>query len=305
MSKTAWSPFRQYANKSRNNGICWQNWLALGLLSLLAGWAFFRMSSLPQYDWNWSLLGEFILHKNQAGKFEAGLLLDGLLTTLRVGFWTIVFATFVGIACGMLMAVKTILIRLSCQLYVNICRATPPLVLLFCVYFFAGNILPSTLFSDFICEMPLPFRKITSNVFSSPQEMDRMLAAILALGIYHGAYVSEIIRGGIESVPRGQWDAALALGFSRLQCMRLVILPQGARLIIAPLTGQYITIFKDSALASLISLPDLTFESLEIMAVSQMTFEIWISSGLIYLLIGGFCSLFGHWLENRYSYGTK
>lgn len=304
MSRPVWSPFRQYADKS-HKGFGWQNWLTLGILALLGAWLFTRAASLPQYDWNWALLGEFILRENQAGKLEAGLLLKGLFTTLRVGFWTIVFATLAGMACGLLMAAKTILIRLPCQLYVNVCRATPPLVLLFCVYFFAGNILPSGLFADFIRELPRPLGDIAGNVFSTPQEMDRMLAAILALGIYHAAYICEIIRGGMESVPGGQWDAALALGFSRLQCMRLVILPQGARLIIAPLTSQYITIFKDSALASLISLPDLTFESLEIMAVSQMTFEIWISTGLIYLMIGGCCALFGRWLENRYSFGVK
>ena len=130
-------------------------------------------------------------------------------------------------------------------------------------------------------------------------ETDRMLAAVMALGLYEGAYVAEIVRGSVESVPPGQWDAARALGFSRRQSLRLVILPQAARIAMPPLAGQTISAFKDSALASLISLPELTFQSLEVMAVSQMTFEIWISAGALYLLIGLACAALGRWLERR------
>ena len=99
-------------------------------------------------------------------------------------------------------------------------------------------------------------------------QLDRMVAAVLTLGVYEGAYVTEIVRGGIEGVPHGQWEASAALGFSRSQQLRLVIFPQAVRAILPPLVGQVITTFKDSALASLISLPDLTFQALEVMAIS-------------------------------------
>lgn len=135
--------------------------------------------------------------------------------------------------------------------------------------------------------------------FAPPGQMDRMLAAVMALGLYEGAYVAEIVRGSVESVAPGQWDAARALGFSRRQSLRLVILPQAARIALPPLAGQTISTFKDSALASLISLPELTFQSLEVMAVSQMTFEIWISAGALYLLVGLACAALGRLLERR------
>lgn len=75
--------------------------------------------------------------------------------------------------------------------------------------------------------------------------------------------------------------------------------PQAVRAILPPLVGQVITTFKDSALASLISLPDLTFQALEVMAISRMTFEVWISAGAIYLLLGVICARYGRWLETR------
>ena len=81
--------------------------------------------------------------------------------------------------------------------------------------------------------------------------------------------------------------------------VRLVIFQQAVRAILPPLVGQVITTFKDSALASLISLPDLTFQALEVMAISRMTFEVWISAGAIYLLLGVICARYGRWLETR------
>ena len=135
--------------------------------------------------------------------------------------------------------------------------------------------------------------------FAPEGQLDRMVAAVLTLGVYEGAYVTEIVRGGIEGVPHGQWEASAALGFSRSQQLRLVIFPQAVRAILPPLVGQVITTFKESALASLISLPDLTFQALEVMAISRMTFEVWISAGAIYLLLGVLCARYGRWLETR------
>ena len=149
--------------------------------------------------------------------------------------------------------------------------------------------------------MPQPVPDCVKYVFASPDQMDRMLSALIALGMYQGAYIAEIVRAGIESVPRGQWDAALALGFPHWRALVAVILPQAARLMIPPLTGQATTTIKDSALVAMISLPDLTFQSLEAMAVSQLTFEIWIVCALLYLLLGLACAFVGKKLEKRYA----
>lgn len=293
-----WSPFRCGSRRKRFG---WHDLLFFTILVLSICFFIYRASKLPEYSWNWHLLCEFIIKKNATGQWESGLLLKGLYATLRVGIWSIVFSLVLGGILGIISARKSFLTTFLCQIYVNLFRNTPPLVILFAVYFFAGNLLPTGPLEDAVRLLPEGWRDLAAAVFAGPGQMDRMIAAVLALGMYQSAYVAEILRGGIASVDRGQWDAAKALGFNRWQCVYLVILPQACRLIIPPLTGQTISSFKDSTLASLISIPDMTFQSLEIMAISGMTFEIWLTTGILYLLIGAWCGLAGSWLERRAS----
>lgn len=300
MAKTVeWSPLRAYAAKGRHNGAPWPDAVVLATLALVALWVWHSAAGLPQYDWQWSLLGEFIVSKNADGALKPGLLLTGLFTTLRISFWTIFFSLLLGGLIGLFSARKSFLASLPATLYINLFRNTPPLVILFAVYFLAGNMLPVAALEDVIRHLPNAVREFVATCMAPPGQVDRMLAAILALGSYQAAYVAEITRGAIEAVPGAQWDAAYALGFDKIQAMRLIILPQALRLLLPPLTGQFISTIKESALAALISLPDLTFQSLEIMAVSNMTFEIWITAAVIYLLLGMCLLLPGRWLELR------
>ena len=212
---------------------------------------------------------------------------------------TSALALLIGGVLGALSAGQRGVAALPIQLFVNSVRNIPPLVLLFLLYFFAGNLLPVSDMEQALRSMPPFVRDAVAWGFAPEGQLDRMVAAVLTLGVYEGAYVTEIVRGGIEGVPHGQWEASAALGFSRPQQLRLVIFPQAVRAILPPLVGQVITTFKDSALASLISLPDLTFQALEVMAISRMTFEVWISAGAIYLLLGVLCARYGRWLETR------
>lgn len=295
-----WSPFRAYSPSRRKGAAMpWQDMLALGLLAVIGWTVFSRAAKLPEYDWQWGLLAEFILVRAGDGQWAPGLLLKGLFTTLRVGCWSMLCALFIGVALGTAAAGRSLAAALPVHVFVNIVRNTPPLVLLFCVYFFAGNVLPVQQFEDVLRDLPAPVRELFACLFAGQGQLDRMLAAVIALGVYQGAYIAEIVRGSLESVPAAQWEAAAALGFSRQQTLRLVILPQAARLALPPLTGQTISTFKDSALASLISLPDLTFQSLEIMAISRMTFEIWLTTAAIYLLLGAGCAALGSHIEKK------
>lgn len=295
-----WSPFRAY-RKQKIKFLAWQDILFLTLIIFCIVFLYARISKLPGYDWNWDLLTQFIIHQNKSGNYQPGIMLQGLCTTLRIGIWTIIFSFISGGLLGILCAKTSFGITIFFQAYINIIRNTPPLVILFCVYFFAGNILPLNHLQDFIRDLPHFWQEFITIIFARPGQIDRMIAAILALSLYQGAYVAEIIRSGVESVPSNQWDAAAALGFSRWQTVWLIILPQATKIILPPLTGQAITTFKDSALASLISLPDLTFQSLEIMAVSNMTFEIWMTCAFLYFIIGIICSWAGKKLEKHYS----
>lgn len=294
-----WSPFRAYSHKHK--GIYWQDAFTLFLLGAGALWLYMSARELPAYAWHWQSLLNF-LYIATPDQIKPGLLLQGLITTLRVGIWTFLFSLLFGGALGLCAVRKPALLLAPYQALINILRNTPPLVILFCVYFFAGNILPVTPIEDALRAFPDFWQTIFHWCFAPAGQMDRMLAAVLALGIYQGIYVAEIIRGSLNAVPEAQWDASLSLGFGRLATLMTIILPQGLRLALPALTGQCITTFKESSLASLISLPDLTFQSLEIMAVTGMTFEVWISAAALYLLLGLICAWIGSLLEKRFSY---
>jgi polar amino acid transport system permease protein len=121
----------------------------------------------------------------------------------------------------------------------------------------------------------------------------------VALGLFAAAYIAEIIRAGIQSIDKGQWDAARAMGLSWRRTMRLVILPQALARIWAPLANEMILLVKFSSLASLVSVPDLTFQANQVGVTTRGMFEVWLVVAAIYFIICfGLASLFGR-LEKR------
>jgi len=121
----------------------------------------------------------------------------------------------------------------------------------------------------------------------------------VALALYEGAYITEIVRAGIQSVDKGQWEAALSVGLSPFKRMRLVIFPQALTRILPPLAGQFISTIKDSSIISVISIQELTFQGMELMAAALITFEVWITVMLLYLVVCLACSLAVAMLEER------
>jgi polar amino acid transport system permease protein len=128
-------------------------------------------------------------------------------------------------------------------------------------------------------------------------------SALVTLAIFEGAYIAEIVRAGIQSIDKGQWEAAHALGLSKWQQMRYIILPQAVQRILPPLAGQFISLIKDSSIVSVISIQELTFQGMELMATTYLTFEIWITISLLYLVMTLTCSLAVQRLEVRMARG--
>ena len=116
-------------------------------------------------------------------------------------------------------------------------------------------------------------------------DLNRFYAAILALSLFEGAYASEIFRAGIVSIHQGQWEAAYSLGLSTFHTYRYIVLPQAVRRILPPLTGQAISLIKDSALVSTIAVYDLTMQGRAIIAETFLTFEIWFTIAAMYLMV--------------------
>ena len=278
-------------------------WLDMLLLALLLGgtlWLAARAGAaqgvLPQ-SWQWQRMADYILWHDAAG-WHAGLLLKGLAATLRLGCWSGALA----LVWGTLLGVWTARGRGPAVFFghgmVTLLRNTPPLVLLFLLYFFASESLFLGL-DRWLRTAPPLLREAISLCFAPSGQVDRMAAAVLTLGLYEGAYVAEIVRAGLQSVPAGQWDAGAALGFSHVQRLRLVIFPQSLPLMLPPLAGQCVSTFKDSALASLISVPELTFQGMEVMSVTRLPFETWAVTGLLYLLVSLACTSVFRQLEKR------
>ena len=136
-------------------------------------------------------------------------------------------------------------------------------------------------------------------LFGAPEQLPSFLAGVVALALYEGAYITEIVRAGIQSVDKGQWEAAFSVGLSPFKRMRLVIMPQAIARILPPLAGQFISTIKDSSIISIISIQELTFQGMELMAAALITFEVWIVVMLLYLILCLGCSLVVAGLEER------
>jgi polar amino acid transport system permease protein len=182
--------------------------------------------------------------------------------------------------------------RLIGATYVELIRNLPPLIIIFIFYFFIGDqILPLLGVEEFIRNSSEGTRAVFTVFFAPPSLFSAFLSALITLSIFEGAYITEIVRAGIQSIEKGQWEASAALGFTRWQQMRYVVLPQALQRILPPLAGQFISTIKDSAIVSVISIQELTFQAMELMASTYLTFEIWITITIMYLILTLSCSL--------------
>ncbi|KPF41252.1 amino acid ABC transporter permease [Rhizobium sp. AAP43] len=184
-------------------------------------------------------------------------LLWGLVVTLQIGVTSIV----VGLAGGLFLAVSRLyapgFFKLLIRIYIDIFRSIPLLVLLIVVYY------------------ALPFVGIRLSPF---------LSAVTALSLVSAAYTAEIFRAGIEAIPHGQFEASAALGLSNRHTMIDVILPQAIRIVIPPLTNNCINVMKDTALASVVAMPDLLKQATQAQALAANPTPL-IGAALIYIAL--------------------
>jgi polar amino acid transport system permease protein len=200
-----------------------------------------------------------------------GPLLVGLWITLKLSLWSLVFALVLGLVAGLGRVSSNPAAHNLATTYVEIIRGTPLLVQIFIFYFFIGTVL----------------------------ELSPFTAGVAALAVFTGAYVAEIVRAGIEAVPRGQMEAARSLGMGYAQAMRFVILPQALRRSLPPLAGQFISLIKDSSLVSIIAITDLTKAGREIVSSTFAPFEVWFTVALMYLVLTGALSWVVRRMERR------
>ena len=222
------------------------------------------------YNWQWYQIPRYLFQSTETG-LVAGPLLHGLWITVQISLASLVCALLVGLLVALLRLSNSFVGRGLAVLYLETSRNTPLLIQIFFIYFVLGPALG----------------------------LERMAAAILALSLFEGAYASEIFRSGIQSVPRGQIEAAKALGLPPYATYRKIIIPQAIRTVLPPLTSQAISLVKDSALVSTIAVYDLTMQAQTLIAESYLTFEIWFTVAAMYLLITLFLSVLVGIMEKR------
>jgi polar amino acid transport system permease protein len=267
----------------------------------LGGYFAWHVNATLDYQWRWHLLGNYLLRWDEAaGRWAPGLVTQGLLTTIRLSFWTMILATLFGTVMGLARCGKALFPRMVGWTYVEVVRNVPPLVMIFIFYFFLADQLMSLLGLDALLRgLPEWARQVLAWVAVPVDRVPNFLAALLTLAVYEGAYITEHVRSGIQSIERGQREAAYALGLSPWQQMRHVVLPQAVSRIIPPLSGQFIATIKDTAIVSVISVQELTFQGLELMASTYMTFEIMITITALYLILTLSFSTLANRVEKR------
>ena len=225
-----------------------------------------------KYQFNWS-----VLWSGQTG----GWLLQGLLVTLAISVLAWVLAVALGVLSGALRTVPFRPLRAVATCYVEFFRNVPLLVWMFFWYFGVPPLLPEG---------------VRNWLFDHGAEF---WAGMFALGVYHGARFSEVIRSGIQAIPRTQFEAAQAMGFSTWQAYRLVILPVALRLIVPPATSESLNLLKNSSVALTISVAELTFQTRQIETYTAKAIEALTAGTLIYLVLCVGIATLMSWVERR------
>ena len=219
------------------------------------------------YNWNWEV---FLQPSATGDDTYLGWLLTGLKWTVTLSLSAWVIALIVGSIFGVLRTVPNRWLSGLATCYVEAFRNVPLLVQLFSWYFVLPELLPPALGNAFKQSDPL---------------FQQFISAMVCLGLFTAARVAEQVRSGINSLPRGQKAAGLAMGFTLPQTYRYVLLPMSYRIIMPPLTSEFLNIFKNSAVATTIGLIELSRQAQQLVDYTAPPYEAFIAVTVMYLLI--------------------
>ncbi len=252
--------------------------ITLAVLAVIIGFIYyFLVARGITYIWHWEQVPQMLFYHGTKSaaettpSFHLGVLMIGFILTLKISAVAIVFAIVLGTVLGICRLSSEPITRGIAFTFVEMIRNTPLLVQIYIIYFFAGSMLRLSAFA----------------------------AGTAALAIFEGAYVGEIVRAGIQSIHKGQAEAARSLGMSYAKSMRHVILPQAFKRIIPPLAGQFISLIKDSSLVSVIALADLMFQGQQAVARTYSAFEIYFTVAFLYLVMTSTLSAATQYIERR------
>ena len=227
------------------------------------------------YNWQWYRVPQYFYTLTEDG-FQWGEISIGLVKTVQLSLLAFALSVVIGLIVALLRLSSLVVGKGLAIVFLEIVRNMPLLVLLYLFYYVLGPIF----------------------------ELDRFWASILCLSVYHGAMVSEIFRAGINAIPRGQWEGARSIGLSTPQAYRFIVLPQSIRFMLPPLTGEAVNMIKSSAIVSVIAVAELTTIGRNIISDTYMSFEIWFTIALVYLVVTLILSIGVSFVEKHYSVKT-
>ena len=235
-------------------------------------WGSFTGAQNMGYNWQWYRVPQFLYSFTDDG-FQAGELLIGLVATIQLSLTAFVLASLLGLLVALLRLSGLVIGSAVAVGFLEFIRNIPLLVLLYLFYYVLGPIFG----------------------------FDRYTASILTLAVFHSALISEILRAGINAVAQGQWEAAKSIGMSPAQTYRYIILPQSVRFMLPPMTGEVVHLIKSSAIVSVIAVAELTTFGRNIISDTYMSFEIWFTVAMVYMVVTLILSVGVSYLERRYA----
>ncbi len=222
-------------------------------------------------------------------------LTDGIWITFSITVISFILVLIVGLIGGMSRLAKNPLIKGVASIYVEIIRGIPLLVQLLFLYFAFPQLL------DIIGEAVRPLLPSLGQWFIDLRP-DPFWTAVAGITICYGAYMTEIFRAGIQSISKGQMEAARSLGMGYGQAMRYVILPQAVRVILPPVGNEFVTLLKDSSLVSVVAVADMTRRGREFMASTYLSLETWSMVAILYLIMTLFAARVVTYIERKSAY---
>jgi polar amino acid transport system permease protein len=224
------------------------------------------------YNWQWYRIPRYFYEVTDGG-IVLGKIPWGLVGTIALSATAFLLATLIGLIVALLRLSDLVVGRWVARGFLEIVRNSPLLVLLYVFYYVFGPIFG----------------------------LDRYSASVTCLAVFHGALISEIFRAGINAVAKGQWEAADAIGMTRWQVYRYIVLPQSVRFMLPPMTGEVVNMIKSSAIVSVIAVAELTTIGRNIISDTYMSFEIWFTIAAVYMVVTLIISTGATLLERRYT----
>ena len=216
---------------------------------------------MNSYQYDWSVITN-----------NMDVFIDGALKTLEISALALLFSIPIGIIIGLGRISRNKFLQVISTIYIELMRGIPLLVLLIWIFFVLGRFL----------------------------NLGAYWSAIIGLALFSAAFIAEIVRAGVQAVPKGQMEAARSAGMTHVQAMRYVVLPQAFRKVLPPLASQFNILIKDSSLVSVVSATDLTLNAKNLVATTFRGLEIWTFVALIYLVMTLTLSLVIRTLEKRW-----